>query len=260
MASIGQELLNVPMGDMIRQMAFAIAEGQYQLDENSINVAEMMGGLTTVYDEEGNVSFDDSRVFFGYEYMTVKEARAFAAVDDALTGTMGDDVIKLDEILDKIDKDVDGNPLTPDSEIRVPTRLSMMELGFTPVFYQFVDTIIEVKIAIKITRTREYTRTTSNKKTDRTNGHRRKRSFWGTKRSSSSNSNVTTSQVDATYSSKYSYTAEGASLLRTKLSPVPPPAMLEERIRGLMDGEESRRAASLEKKRADLGLDVPPVA
>ncbi len=44
MASIGQELLNVPMGDMIRQMAFAIAEGQYQLDENSINVAEMMGG------------------------------------------------------------------------------------------------------------------------------------------------------------------------------------------------------------------------
>jgi len=260
MASIGQELLNVPMGDMIRQMAFAIAEGQYQLDENSINVAEMMGGLTTVYDEEGNVSFDDSRVFFGYEYMTVKEARAFAAVDDALTGTMGDDVIKLDEILDKIDKDVDGNPLTPDSEIRVPTRLSMMELGFTPVFYQFVDTIIEVKIAIKITRTREYTRTTSNKKTDRTNGHRRKRSFWGTKRSSSSNSNVTTSQVDATYSSKYSYTAEGASLLRTKLSPVPPPAMLEERIRGLMDGEESRRAASLEKKRADLGLDVPPVS
>ena len=260
MASIGQELLNVPMGDMIRQMAFAIAEGQYQLDENSINVAEMMGGLTTVYDEEGNVSFDDSRVFFGYEYMTVKEARAFAVVDDALTGTMGDDVIKLDEILNNIAKDSDGNPLSDDSEIRVPTRLSMMELGFTPVFYQFVDTIIEVKIAIKITRTREYTRTRTNKETDRTNGYRRKRSFWGTKRSSSSNSNVTTSQVDATYSSKYSYTAEGASLLRTKLSPVPPPAMLEERIRGLMDGEESRRAASLEKKRADLGLDVPPVS
>ena len=76
--AIGQELLNVPMGDMIRQMAFAIADGQYQLDENSINVAEMMGGLTTVYDERGEVSFDDSRVFFGYEYMTIKEARAFA--------------------------------------------------------------------------------------------------------------------------------------------------------------------------------------
>ena len=42
--SIGQELLNVPMGDMIRQMAFAIAEGQMKLDANSIEVAEMMGG------------------------------------------------------------------------------------------------------------------------------------------------------------------------------------------------------------------------
>lgn len=254
MAAIGQELLNVPMGDMIRQMAFAIAEGQYQLDENSINVAEMMGGLTTVYDEEGKVAFDDSRVFFGYEYMTMKEANAFALVDDALTGTIGDDVLQLSEILNKIpgfDKD-------SDAEIRVPTRLSMLELGFTPVFYQFVDTIIEVKIAIKITRTREYTRTRTNKSTDRSNSYRRKRSFWGTKRSASNQSQVNTSQVDATYSSKYSYTAEGASLLRTKLSPVPPPAMLEERIRGLMDNEEARRQASLEKKRSDLGLDTPP--
>lgn len=254
MASIGQELLNVPMGDMIRQMAFAIAEGQYQLDENSINVAEMMGGLTTVYDEEGEVAFDDSRVFFGYEYMTMKEANAFAVVDDALTGTIGDDVLKLSDILSKI-PDFDASK---DTEIRVPTRMSMLELGFSPVFYQFVDTIIEVKIAIKITRTRSYSRTRSDKVTDRSNSHRRKRSFWGTKRNSSNRSQVSTSQVDATYASKYSYTAEGASLLRTKLSPVPPPAMLEERIRGLMDNEEARRTASLEAKRKELGLDTPP--
>lgn len=255
MASIGQELLNVPMGDMIRQMAFAIAEGQYQLDENSINVAEMMGGLTTVYDEEGEVTFDDSRVFFGYEYMTVEEANAFAVVDDALSGTIGDDVLKLSDILAKI-PEVERNESK--AEIRVPTRLSMLELGFSPVFYQFVDTIIEVKIAIKITRTREYTRTRSKKVVDKSNAHRRKRSFWGTKRNSSNRSQVATSQVDATYASKYSYTAEGASLLRTKLSPVPPPAMLEERIRGLMDNEEARRVANLEKKRKDLGLDTPP--
>ena len=251
MAAIGQELLNVPMGDMIQQMAFAIAEGQYKLDENSINVAEMMGGLTTVYDEEGNVTFDDSRVFFGYEYMTVDEARAFAAIYDALTGTMGDDVIKLNDMLDKIAQGMSG-----DEEIRVPTRLSMMELGFTPTFYQFVDTIIEVKIAIKITRTREFSRTRSNKTTDKTNSYRRKRSFWGTRRSAGSRNNVTTSQVDATYSSKYSYSAEGASLLRTKLSPVPPPPIMEERIRGLMDNEESRRQASLDAKRKELGLDT----
>jgi len=48
---------------------------------------------------------------------------------------------------------------------------------------------------------------------------------------------VTTTPVDATYSSKYSYSAEGASLLRTKLVPVPPPPVLEERIRRLLQDE-----------------------
>ena len=40
--AIGQELLNVPMGDMIRQMAFAIADAQVQLDESSLRVVELM--------------------------------------------------------------------------------------------------------------------------------------------------------------------------------------------------------------------------
>jgi len=233
MASIGQELLNVPMGDMIRQMAFAIAEAQYKLDENSINVAEMMGGLTTVYDEKGKPTFDDSRVFFGYEYMTVKEAQAYVLVDDALTGNND---LKLADSLNDL---IAGKQ--PTDIIRVPTRVSMLELGFTPVFYQFIDTIIEVKIAIKITRTSEFTRTSKTTNTDKTNSFKRKNSFWGNNGSSSVNSQVSTSQVDATYAAKYSYSAEGASLLRTKLSPVPPPPMLEERIRNLMDEEAKRR-------------------
>ena len=88
---IGQELLNVPMGDMIRQMAFAIAEGQTKLDEASIQVAEMMGGLKTVYDAEGNVTFDDSRVFFGYEYMTVEAAKAYLQLNHGFTKQQADD-------------------------------------------------------------------------------------------------------------------------------------------------------------------------
>jgi len=43
--NIGQELLNVPMGDMIRDMAFAIADAQMRLDEKSIEVTQMLGGL-----------------------------------------------------------------------------------------------------------------------------------------------------------------------------------------------------------------------
>ncbi len=86
--------------------------------------------------------------------------------------------------------------VTDDSEIRVPTRLSMLELGFAPVFYQFVDTIIEVKIAIEDhPAPAEYSRTRSNMQTERTGSHRRKHSFWGTSRSSSNRTQVSTSQV-----------------------------------------------------------------
>lgn len=264
--AIGQELLNVPMGDMIRQMAFAIADAQYQLDETSINVAEMMGGLKSITDDEGNVTFDDSRVFFGYEYMSLAEAVAFAAVDDAVAGALnGDEAIKLLEIVKRVAQEVHGvgdvsnlSEAQKKLEIRVPTRLSMMELGFTPTFYQFVDTIIEVKIAIKITRESSFTRRTSDESKDTTSTSRRRGWFFSRNKSNTTTNTVQTSQVDASYSSRYSYSAEGASLLRTKLSPVPPPAILEERIRSFVDGEAQRRQASLEKKRQELGLVTPP--
>ncbi len=167
--SIGQELLNVPMGDMIRQMALAIADAQFELDKSSILVAEMMGGSMRVRDEEGvpvtpAVTLD-SRVSFGGE------------------------------------------------------QLSMLELGFSPNFYQFVDTIIEVKIAVKMTESvaSTYSTTTSAPSIKK---HQKMRAM--------------VTQVDASYTRKYDYSAEGASLLRTKLVPVPPPAVLEERIRALI--------------------------
>ena len=174
--SIGQELLNVPMGDMIRQMAFAIADAQVQLDEASLRVAEMMSGGRIVRDANGNAVGDpiDTTILFGGE------------------------------------------------------RLSMMELGFTPTFYQFVDTVIEVKIAVKITREFASSQTI--------------RGEMKTQRLTFGNGgftySVTTVPVDATYSSKYNFTSEGSSLLRTKLQPIPPPAILEERIRALVEPAE----------------------
>lgn len=171
--AIGQDLLNVPMGDMIRQMAFAIADAQVQLDESSLRVAEMMSGKRVERDDSGVPTsvVTDTRVTF------------------------------------------DGE------------QLSMIELGFTPTFYQFVDTIIEVKIAIKISR--EITSSTKIKGERKTT-----RLVFGNGRFDYS---VTTTPVDATYSTKYNYTAEGSSLLRTKLTPVPPPSILEERIRHLIE-------------------------
>ena len=39
-------------------------------------------------------------------------------------------------------------------------QLSMLELGFTPSFYHFVDTIIEVKVSIRIATETSFSRTT----------------------------------------------------------------------------------------------------
>ena len=244
--SIGRELLNVPMGDMIRQMAFAIAEGQIKLDANSIEVAEMMGGLQAVTDDEGKTTFDDSRIFFGYDLMTAGDALAYIAADNAISG--GDT-----KALEKVVKDqkdaAEDNGENPDTTlIRVPTRLSMLELGFSPTFYQFVDTIIEVKIAIKITQSSESTHSSKSTNQVNTKGSSFSWNLFRGGIGTTKSTQVATSQVDATYSSKYSYSAEGSSLLRTKLVPIPPPAILEERIRRQLDEEVERRRRLLDKK------------
>lgn len=242
--AIGQELLNVPMGDMIRQMALAIAEGQVKLDGSSIEVAEMMGGLKVITGPDGEQTFDDSRIFFGYDMMTVAEAAAYIAADEAVTG--GDKKA----LEDLINAQTQGMSEAEKSKalIRVPTRLSMLELGFTPTFYQFVDTIIEVKIAIKITSTSESGYAQRNSTTSKSNGFKMGWGFFGGRFGTNTNSQVSTSQVDATYASKYSYSAEGSSLLRTKLVPLPPPAILEDRIRRQMDEEVERRRRVLDAK------------
>ena len=250
--SIGRELLNVPMGDMIRQMAFAIAEGQIKLDANSIEVAEMMGGLQAVIGDDGKTTFDDSRIFFGYDLMTAADALAYIAADDAISGG---DTKALEKVIKDQKKSAEDNGENGDTTlIRVPTRLSMLELGFSPTFYQFVDTIIEVKIAIKITRSSESSRTSKATNQVTTKGSSFSWSLFRGKAGTSNTSQVSTSQVDATYSSKYSYSAEGSSLLRTKLVPIPPPAILEERIRRQLDEEVERRRRLLDKK---LGTSNP---
>ena len=182
--SIGRDLANVPMGELIRDMAFAIADAQYELDEASIRVAQLMGGRMPILDDNGNVTAtQDTRVYFG--------------------------------------KDEEGNA----------QKLSMMELGFSPTFYQFTNNIIEVKIAIKLSREREYTRSTQTQRDLR----KRKKGLWGFL--SGSTTKVGTTTVDATYSSKYSYSAEGSSLLRCNLMPIPAPAAFEDRVQAMIDNE-----------------------
>lgn len=228
--SIGQELLNVPMGEMIRSMAFAIAEAQLKLDQASIESAEMMGGLKTVVDDQGKTTFEDSRVYFGHDYVLLADA----TTKQTALGGKGKDLA--------LDAAIDGAPIGA-KEIRIPTRVSLLELGFAPVFYNFVDTIIEVKIAITITQESSSTNST----TDSSRAVQGQTSFHGLpflRGSVNRTRSVSTSQVNGSYSNKYSHSAEGSSLLRTKLSPIPPPAILEERIRAIMEADRVRNPAS----------------
>ncbi|MDH5670845.1 MAG: hypothetical protein OEZ06_01790 [Myxococcales bacterium] len=99
-------------------------------------------------------------------------------------------------------------------------QLSMLELGFTPSFYHFVDTIIEVKVSITIAREVSFSRSTFSGSVD---------SYFAIFAAGAS-----VSSVSASFATKYNYSAEGSSLIRTKIAPVPAPAILEERIRNLV--------------------------
>lgn len=159
MSSVGQDLLNVPFGDMVLQLASAIAEGQHKLDVYSIELAKIMG--------------DRDKAFVELPKLT-------PAGDDFEEGV---------------------------------ERLSLIGAGFFPTFYQFVDSIIEVKMAISMTRT--------------------------TKRQVSVKAKARwicfSASVNASYSSKYSYSVEGSSLIRTKIVPVPIPAVLEDRLKAVVE-------------------------
>lgn len=136
---------------------------------------------------------------------------------------------------------------------RVARKMSMMELGFTPNFYQFVDTIIEIKITVNMIQSKEESKTQTERSTTwksksteySSQGHGWS---WYRPRSSSYKRKETScvaKSVDPAMASKYSYSVEGSSLVRTKMVPVPAPTILEERIRQLMETEELYRNARL---------------
>jgi hypothetical protein len=165
MVNVGQELLNVPFGDMIMQLSSAIAEGQMELDKTAIETTKLL----------------------------VKEIE-----------------------LPKID---------PTQE-SATEKFPLIALGFYPPFYQFQESIIEVKMAITMATSREEKGTVSAKV------------GWGPFAAS----------VNASYSSKYDYKVEGSSLLRTKLVPVPPPAGLEEYMEALMKARYDKLKDAIHEK------------
>jgi hypothetical protein len=114
-------------------------------------------------------------------------------------------------------------------------QYSLLELGFTPTFYQFVDTIIEIKMSISMSQ--EETKSVSKFDMDSEAGFHAGIGFMSVRGGAS----LRVSTVSASFASKYQYSAEGSSLMRTKLVPVPPPAILEKRIRLMLEADLPNR-------------------
>ncbi len=106
---------------------------------------------------------------------------------------------------------------------------SMLELGFTPTFYQFVDTVIEVKTSMSMsTDQKDFGLSVDTKVDAKVKGSM---GFLSAKASTS----IKASMVSAGYANRYQYSAEGSCIVRTKIVPLPAPAILEERLRKLLE-------------------------
>ena len=193
--------------------------------------------MSRVGQELLNVPFDD---------MVSKLAIAIAegqlrldAASMEITKAMGDaeeNPVSLPNIL--VDENGD---LISEDDPQITT--SMIGAGFQPTFYQFTDTIIEVRMAITMERTIEYSRKT--KGTRKT--YSRSRNWFY------SNTRVTATPVDAKYDSTYSYHVEGSSLLRTKITPVPPNQFMQKILD--MKAEAIRLSFELKMQEAEQALN-----
>jgi hypothetical protein len=150
-----------------------------------------------------------------------------------------------------------------------PDLMSLIELGFTPNFYQFVDTVLELRVAVstKFEERREEDTSSTRLHTDAVDqqssyasqqgssysgggggwsfnwgwggvgassygyGYSGSQSSQAGSSSSFKAKNTELATVDAKYASTYNYAVEASSVVKTKIVPVPPPAVFEEIVR-----------------------------
>lgn len=132
---------------------------------------------------------------------------------DEMIAAVGTGIAEAQRKLDSISVEITKMMSGAESKDRIKLgdnakTYSLLELGFTPTFYQFVDTVLEIKIAFSMNSEKSGDQTTVQAKS---------------------------TTVDASYANRFSYPVEGSSVLRTKLVTVAPPGLLEERVRGLIE-------------------------
>jgi hypothetical protein len=176
-ATVGADLLAVPFPKMVLSLAEAIAKGQTALDKASLNTLKVL-----------------ARTNFDY-------------------------IPEITEVLTPTNITAGGTTVTGvDVELVAPRalRMSMLQAGIVPSFYQFTESVIEVKMSIssKIESQSEFE---FGLETEASAG------FLFASGSVSSHVNFRTQNT-------YSYSVEGSSLLRTTLKPTPPPQRMMPRF------------------------------
>jgi hypothetical protein len=177
-ATVGADLLAVPFPKMVLSLAQAIAKGQLALDQASLNTLKV------------------------------------------LAKTKFDYIPEITEVL-KPSEDINAGGVTVtgvDVELITPRALKMtlLQAGIVPTFYQFTESVIEVKMSIssKVESQSEFE--------------------FGIETEASAGflfaSGSVSSHVNFKSSNTFSYSAEGSSLLRTTLKPTPPPARMMPRF------------------------------
>lgn len=191
---IGQDLLDVPFPEMVFKLANAIAQGQRKLDRASLDTARAL-------------------------------ARAKVKVIPELY-----EVIKPGNV-----KDVNGIPITGvdiEFDTADPVNYTLLQAGLTPTFYQFTESVIEVRISIsqRSEVSSEFEIGAEFETSVETEAQASANFFLFGGSSKVTTSTTFSSHVNYSSSAKYSYSAEGSSLLRTTLKPLPPPPRLIPRI------------------------------
>ncbi len=184
-STVGRDLLDVPFPDMVQNLAFAIARGQMALDRSSLATARTLARERVMLIPEIHEIIEPEF----YDRDVVVEGRTEHI---RITG----------------------------ARIRAETMpeqsFTLLQAGLLPTFYQFTESIIEVKMSIssKSTSSSEFEFGASLEAS----------ASWGWGSASFA------SHVNYKTQNTFSYSSEGSSLLRTTLKPVPAPTRLMPRI------------------------------
>jgi hypothetical protein len=180
---------------MIYDMASAIARSQSALDMASIQLVKVLAGTK-------------------FDYLPdVVEVMQPAVRTLKYTDDQGNEHIV---------NDSHGNPVQI-TGVQVNAspgetfQMSLLQAGVNPTFYQFTNSVIQIKMSV--TSTSDTQDTLNIEQQQQGNGD-----FWF------NSGGTRSSHVNASFSNKFSYSVEGSSSLQTTLACVPPPKAMMPRF------------------------------